>query len=68
MMIISFLAIYDEILEERMDEILKINKETNYSNLVYDFKGPTPSINFAIFGGPMYIYNQSKMAKKHYNK
>ena len=49
MMIISFLAIYDEILEERMDEILKINKETNYSNLVYDFKGPTPSMNFAIF-------------------
>ena len=39
---ISFLAIYDEILEERMDEILKMNKEINYSNLVYDFKGPTP--------------------------
>ena len=63
-MIISFLAIDDEILEQRMDEILKMNKEINYSNLVYDFKGPTPSINFAIFGSPMYIYNQSKNGEK----
>ena len=46
--------IYPEILEERMDEILKMSREINYSNLVYDFKGPTPSINFAIFGGPIY--------------
>ena len=42
---------FDEILEERMDEILKMSREINYSNLVYDFKGPTPSINFSIFGG-----------------
>ena len=33
--------IYDEILEERMDEILKMSREINYSNLDYDFKGPT---------------------------
>ena len=51
--------IYDEILEERMNEILKMSREINYSNLVYDFKGPTPSINFTIFGG-MYMYNQLK--------
>ena len=56
--------IYDEILEERMDEILKMSREINYSNLVYDFKGPTPSINFAIFGGPMYTYNQLKNGEK----
>ena len=37
--------IYDEILEERMNEILKMSRETNYSNLVYDFKGPILSIN-----------------------
>ena len=49
--------IYDEVLEERMDEILKMSREINYSNLVYDFKGPTPSINFAIFRVPMYTYN-----------
>ena len=41
--------IYDEILEERMDEILKMSREINYSNLVYDFKGPTPSINFILY-------------------
>ena len=46
--------IYEEILEEGMDEILKMNREINYSNLVHDFKGPTPSINFFIFGSPMY--------------
>ena len=56
--------IYDEILEERMDEILKMSREINYSNLVYDFKGPTPSINFAIFAGPMYTYNQLKNGEK----
>ena len=33
--------IYDEILEERMDEIVKMSREISYSNLVYDFKGPT---------------------------
>ena len=44
--------IYDEILEERMDEILKISREISYGNLDYDFKGPTPPLNFAIFGGP----------------
>ena len=57
--------IYDEILEERMDEILKISREINYSDLVYDFKGPTLSINFAIFGGPMYTYNQLKNGEKN---
>ena len=56
--------IYDKILEERMDEILKMSREINYSNLVYDFKGPTPSINFAIFAGPMYTYNQLKNGEK----
>ena len=54
----------DEISEERMDEILKMSREINYSNLVYDFKGPTPSINFSIFGGPMYTYNQLKNDEK----
>ena len=33
--------IYDKILEERMDEILKIRREINYNNLVYNFKGRT---------------------------
>ena len=56
--------IYDEVLEERMDEILKMSRKINYSNLVYDFKGPTPSINFTIFGGPMYTYNQLEKGEK----
>ena len=47
-----------------MDEILKMGREINYDNLVYDFKGATPSINFAIFGGPMYTYNQLKNDEK----
>ena len=56
--------IYDEIIEERMDEILKMSREISYTNLVYDFKGPTPSINFAILGGPMYTYNKFKNGEK----
>ena len=55
---------YDEILEERMNEILKKSREINYSNLVYDYKGPIPSINFAIFVGPIYTYNQFKNGEK----
>ena len=47
-----------------MDEILKMSKQIIYGNLVYDFKGPAPSINFVIFGGPMYTYNQLKNGKK----
>ena len=56
--------IYNEILKERMDKILKTSREINYNNLVYDFRGPTPSINFAIFGDPMYTYNQLKNGEK----
>ena len=56
MMIITLLKKnYNEILEERMDEILKISKDINYSDLVYDFKGLDPSINFAIFGGTIIL-------------
>ena len=55
---------YDEKLGERKDEILKISKEVNHSNLVNDFKGPTPSINLSIFGGPMYTYDQLENGEK----
>ena len=43
-----------------MDEILEIREKMNFSSLIYDFKGKTPSINFGIFAGPMYIYNHMK--------
>ena len=56
--------IYEEILEERMDKILKMSRQINNSNLVYDFKGPTPSISFTKFGGPMYTCNQLKNSQK----
>ena len=41
-----------------------MSKEINHSNLVYDFKGQIPSINFAIFGGPMYMSNKLKNGEK----
>ena len=56
--------LYNKILEERIDEILKMSKEISYGNLVYDFEGPIPSINFAIFEGPMRTYNQLKNGEK----
>ena len=52
--------IYDEILEERMDEILKMRDKIDFSNLTYNFKGQTASINFGKFEGPMYIYGHMK--------
>ena len=47
-----------------MDEILGMSREINYNNLVYDFKGPTSSINFDKFEGPMFTYNQLKNGYK----
>ena len=52
--------IYDKILEERMDEILKMKDKIDFDNLTYNFKGQTASINFGKFGGPMYIYGHMK--------
>ena len=46
--------IYDKILEERMDEILKMRKEINYNNLVYDFKGLTPKF-YCIWRSNVYL-------------
>ena len=43
-----------------MDEILKMSRGIDYKNLVYDFKGPTSSISFSKFAGPMYTYDQLK--------
>ena len=41
-----------------------MSKEISYGNLVYDFKGSTPSINFTVSGSPMYTYNQLKNGEK----
>ena len=43
-----------------MDEILEMSKEIDYSNLVYNFKGPTHPRFFAIFDSPVYTYGQLK--------
>ena len=51
---------YDKMLEERMDEKLKMRDKIDFDRLIYNFKGPTSSINFGKFGGPMYIYGHMK--------
>ena len=56
--------IYDKLSDKRMDEILEISKEINFNNSIYHFKGPSPSISFTEFGGPMYTYNQLKNGDK----
>ena len=43
-----------------MDEIVKISDKDDFDNLIYNFKGPTSSINFGKFGDPMYIYGHMK--------
>ena len=55
--------VYDKILEERMNEILKIRKKIDYDNLIYSFKGNTDPINIAKFEGPIYIYDDMKNGK-----
>ena len=56
--------LFNKILEERIDEILNMNKEIDYGNLVHDFKDLTLPINFVKFGGPIYTYNQLKNGEK----
>ena len=56
--------IYDEILNEKIDEIIKMSKEIIYSRLIYDFKGPISSISFLKFKCPMYTYDQLKNCDK----
>ena len=38
------------------------------SDLVYDFKGPNPSINFGKYGGPMCIYGHMKNGEKTFQQ
>ena len=52
--------IYNDIIEGRMDEILKMSREIDYKDLVYDFKGPTSPISFSKSANPMYTYDQLK--------
>ena len=53
--------IYDKIFEERMNEILEMSRDINYSNLVYEFKNSNISpIIFTEFGGPLYTSYQWK--------
>ena len=54
---------YDKILEERMDKIIEMRDKIDYSKLIYDFKGPTPPVDFAKFEGPIYIYDDMKDGK-----
>ena len=43
-----------------MDEILKMSDKIDFDRLIYNFKGPTSSINFGKFGGPTNIYRHMK--------
>ena len=52
--------IYGKILEKKMDEILNMSGKIDFDSLIYNFKGPTFSIHFGKFGGPMYIYGHMK--------
>ena len=45
-----------------MDEILKMSDKIDFDILIYNFKGPTSSINFGKFGGSMYIYGHMENA------
>ena len=40
--------------------MLKMSGKIDFDNLIYNFKGPTSSINFGKFGDPVYIYGHMK--------
>ena len=41
-----------------------MSKEISHGDLVYYFKGPTPSIKFGKYGSQMYIYGHMKNGEK----
>ena len=41
-----------------------MSREINFNNLIYPFKGPSPSISFTKFEGPMCTYNQLRNGDK----
>ena len=52
---------FDELFNERIEEIYNISKQIDFNNLTYYFRDETISpINFISFRGPMYIYNNIK--------
>ena len=57
-------GIYNKILDERMNETLKMSREISFNYLIHRFKGPSPSISFIEFESPMYTYNQLKNGDK----
>ena len=59
---------YDKILEERMDEILKLSDKIDFDNLICKFKGPTSSIIFVNLEVHCLFMVISKMVIQHYNK
>ena len=49
---------FDELFNERIEEMYNISKQIDFNNLTYYFRDETISpINFISFRGPMYIYN-----------
>ena len=60
--------VYNEILKEKIDEILKMSKEIGHNDLAYDFKGPTVSINFGKFEVHCIFMVTWKIVKKYYSK
>ena len=57
-------GIYNKILDERMNETLKMSREISFNDLIHRFKGSSPSISFIEFESPMYTYNQLKNGDK----
>ena len=47
-------------IEERMDEIVKMSEKIDFDRSVYNFQGPTTSVNFDKFGGPIYVHGHIK--------
>ena len=60
--LLKYKEIFDELSNERMDEIRNIVEQVDFNNLTYYFKGKDISpINFIGFRGPMHIYNNIKI-------
>ena len=52
---------YDELFDEKLDEIQELNRETDYKNLNYDFRRKASgSINFTGYNGLFTLLKKNK--------
>ena len=55
--------IFNKLIDERLDEITKLDKKINHDDLIYRYKGKTPNENFNTYGNDLNLIDEIKNGK-----